>query len=75
MSIAECERNTAALARQGTGVPLLGWSINHAAPSARRSMAHLVEILLPLKDASGEDFPAACYDDLAKELVANNAIR
>ena len=34
-------------------------------------MVHLVEILLPLKDASGEDFPAAYYDDLAKELVAN----
>ena len=34
-------------------------------------MTHLVEILLPLKDASGEDFPAAYYDDLAKELVAN----
>ena len=34
-------------------------------------MTHLVEILLPLKDASGEDFPAAYYDDLAKALVAN----
>ena len=34
-------------------------------------MTHLVEILLPLKAASGEDFPAAYYDDLAKELVAN----
>ena len=34
-------------------------------------MTHLVEILLPLTDASGKDFPAAYYDDLAKELVAN----
>ena len=34
-------------------------------------MAQLIEILLPLKDASGEDFPAAYYDDLAKELVVN----
>jgi hypothetical protein len=34
-------------------------------------MTHLVEILLPLKNAAGEDFPAAYYDDLAKELVAN----
>ena len=33
-------------------------------------MAHLVEILLPLTDASGTDFPAAYYDDLVKELVA-----
>ena len=34
-------------------------------------MTHLVEILLPLTDTSGKDFPAAYYDDLAKELVAN----
>ena len=37
---------------------------------SRATMTHLVEILLPLKAASGEDFPAAYYDDLAKELVA-----
>ena len=40
-------------------------------PSYQEPMAQLIEILLPLKDASGEDFPAAYYDDLAKELVAN----
>ena len=33
-------------------------------------MVQLVEILLPLKDAAGNNFPAAYYDDLAKELVA-----
>ena len=32
-------------------------------------MTHLVEILLPLTDASGTPFPAAYYDALAKELV------
>jgi len=32
-------------------------------------MTHLVEILLPLTDATGKDFPSAYYDDLAKELV------
>jgi len=36
-----------------------------------KPMAQLIEILLPLKGASGEDFPAAYYDDLAKELVAS----
>jgi hypothetical protein len=34
-------------------------------------MTHLVEILLPLTDAFGTTFPAAYYDDLAKELVGN----
>lgn len=30
---------------------------------------HLVEILLPLRDASGEAFPSAYYDDLAQHLT------
>ena len=34
-------------------------------------MTYLIEILLPLTDASGTTFPAAYYDDLAKDLVAN----
>ena len=34
-------------------------------------MTYLIEILLPLTDASGTTFPPAYYDDLAKELVAN----
>ena len=31
---------------------------------------YLVEILLPLTDSSGKDFPAAYYENLAMELVA-----
>ena len=38
---------------------------------SRATMSHLIEILLPLTDASGTPFPAAYYDDLSKELVAN----
>ena len=30
---------------------------------------HLIEILLPLRDANGEPFPAAYYDDLAQHLT------
>ena len=32
---------------------------------------YLVEILLPLTDSSGKDFPAAYYENLATELVAS----
>jgi hypothetical protein len=30
---------------------------------------HLIEILLPLRDADGEAFPAEYYDDLAQHLT------
>lgn len=30
---------------------------------------HLVEILLPLRDADNEPFPAAYYDELAQQLT------
>ncbi|KAB2940167.1 MAG: hypothetical protein K8F92_12495 [Hyphomicrobium sp.] len=30
---------------------------------------HLIEILLPLRDANGEPFPAAYYDELADRLT------
>jgi len=36
--------------------------------SVKRPM-HLIEILLPLRDANGEAFPAAYYDDLAQHLT------
>ena len=33
-------------------------------------MAALVEILLPLKDTSGDVFPAAYYDDLIAYIMS-----
>ena len=39
--------------------------------AGRATMSHLIEILLPLTNASGTPFPGAYYDDLAQELVAN----
>jgi hypothetical protein len=47
-----------------------GVDLDTMAKFSETTMAHLVEILLPLTDISGTGFPAAYYDDLAKELVA-----
>jgi hypothetical protein len=47
------------------GLPELQWHIRNSVPAM-----HLIQLLLPLHDDAGRDFPVSLYEDVRRELVA-----